>query len=230
MAIAGNFHGETKLTLGFLLLPHHIIILLTIAPSEDPSFNNLILVAQVIPVSNFLNNKRFAVVFPLDFASIRDNKSHFVNMVQTLGHSLTILCGKYNTNDISNPLYLGFIDWRVVAIDDRKVEGVGDNTREKGKVLKVGLISGGPSAERGISLNSGDPLPRFVQIPLLILTLNLKGAGHIYLEIQDSKGAHHTPGRQLYTGCIKSFGLLTDMETEIINPREGSGNRYEEEA
>ncbi|KAL4572453.1 hypothetical protein LXL04_019230 [Taraxacum kok-saghyz] len=43
---------------------------------------------------------------------------------------------------------------KVVAIDDRKVECVGDSTREKGRVLKVGLICGGPSAERGISLNS----------------------------------------------------------------------------
>lgn len=43
---------------------------------------------------------------------------------------------------------------KVVAIDDPKVEGVGEKKREKGRVLKVGLICGGPSAERGISLNS----------------------------------------------------------------------------
>ncbi|KAL7587574.1 uncharacterized protein LOC111917586 [Lactuca sativa] len=42
----------------------------------------------------------------------------------------------------------------VVAIDDREVEGVGEKKREKPRVLKVGLICGGPSAERGISLNS----------------------------------------------------------------------------
>ncbi|KAD0007802.1 hypothetical protein E3N88_44935 [Mikania micrantha] len=42
----------------------------------------------------------------------------------------------------------------VVAIDDRRAEGVSEKTREKGRVLKVGLICGGPSAERGISLNS----------------------------------------------------------------------------
>lgn len=43
---------------------------------------------------------------------------------------------------------------KVVAIDDPKVEGVGEKKKEKGRVLKVGLICGGPSAERGISLNS----------------------------------------------------------------------------
>ncbi|KAK9054895.1 hypothetical protein SSX86_025974 [Deinandra increscens subsp. villosa] len=42
----------------------------------------------------------------------------------------------------------------VVAVDDRKAEGVSEKKREKGRVLKVGLICGGPSAERGISLNS----------------------------------------------------------------------------
>ncbi|THG09330.1 hypothetical protein TEA_007907 [Camellia sinensis var. sinensis] len=36
--------------------------------------------------------------------------------------------------------------------DDRAVEE--DERREKGKVLRVGLVCGGPSAERGISLNS----------------------------------------------------------------------------
>ncbi|KAI7734319.1 hypothetical protein M8C21_009451, partial [Ambrosia artemisiifolia] len=41
-----------------------------------------------------------------------------------------------------------------VAVDDRTVEGVRETKREKGKVLKVGLVCGGPSAERGISLNS----------------------------------------------------------------------------
>lgn len=42
----------------------------------------------------------------------------------------------------------------LVAIDDPRVEGVSEKKREKGRVLKVGLICGGPSAERGILLNS----------------------------------------------------------------------------
>ncbi|XP_071696738.1 uncharacterized protein [Rutidosis leptorrhynchoides] len=46
----------------------------------------------------------------------------------------------------------------VIGGDDHKVkvavEGVNDKYKNKGRVLKVGLICGGPSAERGISLNS----------------------------------------------------------------------------
>lgn len=37
------------------------------------------------------------------------------------------------------------------VMDERSV---GENENEKGKILRVGLICGGPSAERGISLNS----------------------------------------------------------------------------
>ncbi|CAK9153749.1 unnamed protein product [Ilex paraguariensis] len=40
------------------------------------------------------------------------------------------------------------------VVDDRVVEGEGAESSEKGGVLRVGLICGGPSAERGISLNS----------------------------------------------------------------------------
>ncbi|KAH7867287.1 hypothetical protein Vadar_031347 [Vaccinium darrowii] len=41
------------------------------------------------------------------------------------------------------------------VVDDRVVEEDGGaKRREKGKVLRVGLVCGGPSAERGISLNS----------------------------------------------------------------------------
>ncbi|XAR68744.1 D-alanine--D-alanine ligase [Bertholletia excelsa] len=40
------------------------------------------------------------------------------------------------------------------VLDDRIVEEEGEGRSEKVKVLRVGLICGGPSAERGISLNS----------------------------------------------------------------------------
>ncbi|KAI3771072.1 hypothetical protein L6452_02225 [Arctium lappa] len=49
---------------------------------------------------------------------------------------------------------VGVVRSCVVAVDDPSVEGVGEKKREKGRVLRVGLICGGPSAERGISLNS----------------------------------------------------------------------------
>ncbi|KAF5759576.1 putative D-alanine--D-alanine ligase domain, Pre-ATP-grasp domain superfamily [Helianthus annuus] len=49
---------------------------------------------------------------------------------------------------------IGIVRSEAVAVDDRKVEGESEKRREKGRVLKVGLICGGPSAERGISLNS----------------------------------------------------------------------------
>lgn len=52
----------------------------------------------------------------------------------------------------------------VVAIDDREVEGVGEKKREKPRVLKVGLICGGPSAERGISLNSARSVLDHIQV------------------------------------------------------------------
>ncbi|GMH23138.1 hypothetical protein Nepgr_024981 [Nepenthes gracilis] len=39
------------------------------------------------------------------------------------------------------------------AVDDRIIED-GENRKEKRRVLRVGLVCGGPSAERGISLNS----------------------------------------------------------------------------
>ncbi|KAA8517699.1 hypothetical protein F0562_015173 [Nyssa sinensis] len=39
-------------------------------------------------------------------------------------------------------------------VDGRIVEEVSDKRRERGRVLRVGIICGGPSAERGISLNS----------------------------------------------------------------------------
>ncbi|WVZ05487.1 hypothetical protein V8G54_018833, partial [Vigna mungo] len=42
--------------------------------------------------------------------------------------------------------------------------GVMEKATEKGKVLKVGLICGGPSAERGISLNSARSLLDHLQI------------------------------------------------------------------
>ena len=45
--------------------------------------------------------------------------------------------------------------------------------REKGRVLKVGLICGGPSAERGISLNSARSVLDHLQAHIFLLEFNL---------------------------------------------------------
>ncbi|MFS7897464.1 putative Pre-ATP-grasp domain superfamily protein [Helianthus anomalus] len=59
---------------------------------------------------------------------------------------------------------IGIVRSEAVAVDDRKVEGESEKRREKGRVLKVGLICGGPSAERGISLNSARSVLDHIQV------------------------------------------------------------------
>lgn len=55
-----------------------------------------------------------------------------------------------------------------VVDDDRSVEE--DNKIDKDKILRVGVICGGPSAERGISLNSARSVLDHIQV-LAFLTL-----------------------------------------------------------
>lgn len=51
------------------------------------------------------------------------------------------------------------------VVDDWVVEEDGGaKRREKGKVLRVGLVCGGPSAERGISLNSARSVLDHIQV------------------------------------------------------------------
>lgn len=50
-------------------------------------------------------------------------------------------------------------------VDDRVV-GKEDRAEERGRVLRVGLICGGPSAERGISLNSARSVLDHIQVSL----------------------------------------------------------------
>lgn len=49
------------------------------------------------------------------------------------------------------------------VVDDRVVDDEVKG-KEKGRVLKVGLICGGPSAERGISLNSARSVLDHIQV------------------------------------------------------------------
>lgn len=49
------------------------------------------------------------------------------------------------------------------VVDDRVVEKE-ENSKEKGRVLRVGLVCGGPSAERGISLNSARSVLDNIQV------------------------------------------------------------------
>ena len=42
-------------------------------------------------------------------------------------------------------------------------------TEEKGRILRVGLICGGPSAERGISLNSARSVLDHIQVLVLVV-------------------------------------------------------------
>lgn len=56
------------------------------------------------------------------------------------------------------------------VVDDRIVENE-DSVKEKGRVLRVGLVCGGPSAERGISLNSARSVLDHIQV-LLLLVIN----------------------------------------------------------
>lgn len=53
------------------------------------------------------------------------------------------------------------------------VEDVIVKEKEKGRVLRVGVVCGGPSAERGISLNSARSVIDHIQVKLLLLLLSL---------------------------------------------------------
>lgn len=51
------------------------------------------------------------------------------------------------------------------VVDDRRRRGVAfEEKAEKGRVLRVGVICGGPSAERGISLNSARSVIDHIQV------------------------------------------------------------------
>lgn len=52
------------------------------------------------------------------------------------------------------------------VVDDRIVEDV-EKQPDNGRVLRVGLICGGPSAERGISLNSARSVLDHIQVPYI---------------------------------------------------------------
>lgn len=54
----------------------------------------------------------------------------------------------------------------VHVVDDRIIEKQQD---EKTRVLRVGVICGGPSAERGISLNSARSVIDHIQVPFILL-------------------------------------------------------------
>lgn len=51
----------------------------------------------------------------------------------------------------------------IEVVDDRVVEDE-EKQQEAGRVLRVGLICGGPSAERGISLNSARSVLDHIQV------------------------------------------------------------------
>lgn len=55
------------------------------------------------------------------------------------------------------------------VVDDRRI--LNENKNDKDKVLRVGVVCGGPSAERGISLNSARSVLDHIQVPTYLFHL-----------------------------------------------------------
>ncbi|XP_015583609.1 uncharacterized protein LOC8287922 isoform X1 [Ricinus communis] len=101
-----------------------------------------------------------SLAFTSKLSSLRsasNHNRHGVVACRTRSNLLHLDC-KLKSNSISclkNPQCLGVGVTRAaadVAVDDRVLQN--EKAEEGNRVLKVGLICGGPSAERGISLNS----------------------------------------------------------------------------
>lgn len=86
-----------------------------------------------------------------------------VSDIPSLLRRRTLSVSRSLSSSLANSINLFCSNHEVAVIGG----GVMEKATEKGKVLKVGLICGGPSAERGISLNSARSLLDHLQVQIL---------------------------------------------------------------
>lgn len=112
-----------------------------------------------------------SVTFGTHFSIIRSNKNEFLGGRISLSTKLSrtsqgskLKNYSYHTSETA---YLGVRVTRASSemVEDRVVEKVGS-----GRALRVGVICGGPSAERGISLNSARSVLDHIQVRKLAVS------------------------------------------------------------